>query len=334
MKKIMVTGAGGFLGFEIVKQLCQLGYEVVGLQRSRYQKLADLGVAQVSTSLTDFEAVKKAMIGCDGVFHVAAKAGVWGSYASYYQANVLGTEHVINAAVACGVKRLVYTSSPSVTFAGVDELGVNESVPYAKKFLAHYPKTKAMAERLILKANSRGLKTVALRPHMIWGPGDTNLVPRVIARKKMGKLKIVGNGQNRVDHTYITNASYAHIQAYDALCEEQRCAGKAYYVSNGEPVAMKEMLNRILEAGGLEPLTKQIPAGLAYGVGCILESVYTLLRIKSEPLMTRFVAKQLTTSHYYDISQARRDFGYAPRVNLDQGMAMLSDSLQRASDVC
>ena len=329
MSKILVTGAGGFLGFEIVKKLLALGHEVVGLQRSQYQKLEDLGVTQVTGSLTDLAAVKKAADGCDAIFHVAAKAGVWGSYDSYYQTNVVGTENVITACRELGIKKLIYTSSPSVTFEGVDEIGVDESVGYAKRYLTAYPETKAIAEKKILCENGQDLRTVALRPHLIWGPNDTNLVPRVVGRFRAGKLKIIGDGKNLVDHTYVTNAADAHIQAYDELCGEGKCGGKAYFISNGEPVEMGVMLNRILEAAGEGPVVKNIPAWLAYIAGVGFEFAYRVLGRKDEPIMTRFVAKQLSTAHYYDLAASRRDFGYNPIVSLDQGMAILANNLRK-----
>ena len=329
MSKFLVTGAGGFLGFEITKKLVAQGHEVVGLQRNSYQKLANLGVTQVTGSLIDLDAVMQATEGCEAIFHVAAKAGVWGSYDSYYQTNVVGTENIINACKAKGINKLIYTSSPSVTFDGADELGVDESVGYAKKYLTHYPQTKAIAERLVLSLNSKMIKTVALRPHLIWGPGDNNLVPRVVNRKRAGKLKIIGSGKNLVDHTYVTNAADAHIQAYTELCGQQKCAGKAYFISNGSPVEMGHMLNKILEAAGEESVDKHISPAVAYIAGCVLETIYKILSKTKEPMMTRFVARQLSTSHYYDISAAINDFGYNPTVSFEIGMANLAKDLLR-----
>ncbi len=328
MSKFLITGAGGFLGYETAKQLVIKGHHVVGLQRSKYEKLEALGVTQVTGSLTDLDAVKKAGQGCDAIFHVAAKAGVWGSYESYYQTNVVGTQNVIAACQDLGISKLIYTSSPSVTFKGADERGVDESVGYAEKYLTPYPQTKAIAEQAVRNANSTKLQTVALRPHLIWGPGDTNLVPRVVSRKRAGKLKIIGDGKNLVDHTYVTNAADAHIQAYEELCGQGRCVGKAYFISNGQPVGMAEMLNRILDAAGEQPVTKHIPVPIAYVAGYILETIYRILGRKDEPIMTRFVAKQLSTAHYYDIAAAKNDFGYDPKINLDQGMALLAQDLK------
>jgi nucleoside-diphosphate-sugar epimerase len=252
---------------------------------------------------------------------------VWGDYQDYFDANVTGTRNVILACKAHGVPKLVYTSTPSVTFAGADEDGVDESMPYAESFLCHYAATKAQAERDVLAANGGTLSTVALRPHLIWGPGDNHLVPRVIARARAGKLKLVGRGLNRVDATYIDNAVAAHLCALEVLSQEASCAGKAYYISNDEPLAMGALLNRILEAGGLPPVSRSVPPAVAYVVGASLEKLYAMLGRKEEPIMTRFVARQLATAHWFNISAAKRDLGYRPEVNMDEGMRRLASWL-------
>jgi len=327
--KVLVTGGGGFLGGAIIDQLLARGIEVRSISRGKYPALEAKGVECIQADLSDADAVTVATLGCDAVIHTAAKAGVWGDYQDYFDANVTGTRNVILACKAHAVPRLVYTSTPSVTFAGEDEDGVDESMPYAENFLCHYAATKAQAERDVLAANGGTLSTVALRPHLIWGPGDHHLVPRVIARAKAGKLKLVGNGKNRVDATYIDNAVDAHLCALDVLGPEAACAGKAYYISNDEPVAMGELLNLILKAGGLPPVTRSVPPGLAYLVGAGMEKVYGLLGKQEEPIMTRFVARQLATAHWFDISGAKRDLGYHPAVTMDEGMRRLAEWLGR-----
>jgi len=325
---VLVTGGGGFLGGAIIRLLLDRGETVRSISRGTYPDLEEQGVQCFQGDLADLEAVLAAAEGCDLVFHVAAKAGVWGSYDDYFQANVIGTRNVIAACRAHGIKYLVHTSSPSVTFDGEDEDGVDESIPFATNFLCNYPKTKAQAEWEVLEANRDGLSTVALRPHLIWGPGDNHLVPRILARAKAGKLKLVGKGDNKVDATYIDNAAAAHLAAADALQNGGDCAGKAYFISNGEPIAMRDLLNDILNAAGLPPVAKSVPPGLAYGVGALLEGVYRLLGRADEPMMTRFVARQLATAHWYDIGAARRDLGYAPSVTMAEGMARLAADFQ------
>ena len=329
--KVLVTGGGGFLGTAIIKQLLSRGDQVIAVQRSRYPHLDRMGVPSIPLNLaTDLPKIIDAMQGCDVVIHTAAKAGVWGPFESFRQANVQATNLVISACRQAGVKHLVYTSSPSVVFDGKDESGINESAPYPETYLTAYPQTKAQAEQNVLKANSPQLATVALRPHLIWGPGDHHLVPRILSRAKRGKLKLIGNGSNKVDSIYIDNAAHAHLLAADRLIQQGHqaaCAGKAYFISNDQPIAIRDLINRILQAGGLGPVTKSIPLTLAYHVGAFLEQWYQLRNIQKEPIMTRFVAQQMSCEHWFDISAAKRDLGYKPLISIDQGMQLLAEDL-------
>ncbi|HJZ90718.1 MAG TPA: NAD-dependent epimerase/dehydratase family protein [Gemmataceae bacterium] len=319
----LVTGGGGFLGRAVLRLLRERGDTVRSFSRGAYPALDALGVEQVRGDVADADAVAAAARECEIVFHVAAKAGVWGPWDEYYRANVVGTANVVAACRKHGIRRLVFTSSPSVTFAGVDQNGVNESEPYPTKFLAHYPHTKAVAEQAVLAANGRGLATVALRPHLIWGPGDPHLVPRLVERARAGKLRRIGREPKLVDTTYIENAARAHLQAGDRLREGSPVAGRAYFVSQGEPEPLWDFINRILEAAGLPPVTKGVPAGVALFAGSMLESSYRLLRLRREPPMTRFVARQLSTAHWFDLTAARRDFGYEPGVSTAEGLDRL-----------
>ena len=325
--KALVTGGGGFLGKAIVKRLRERGDEVCSFSRNPHPELTEMGVEHCRGELADAGAVKRAAEGCDIIFHVAAKAGVWGPYEEFYRANVLGTKHVIDACRLHGIKRLVYTSSPSVVFDGSDMEGVDESVPYPEHFEAFYPQTKAEAEQLVLQANDQTLATVALRPHLIWGPEDNHLVPRILARGAKGALLKLGSRECLVDTVYIDNAALAHLQAADHLAVGSVVAGKAYFLSQGEPLPIWDVVNRILDAGGLPPVTRIISPSLAYTIGAILEKVYGLLNLKGEPRMTRFVAKELSTSHWFDLSAARNDFGYQPEVTFDEGVERLREWL-------
>ncbi|MFH2000155.1 MAG: NAD-dependent epimerase/dehydratase family protein [Planctomycetota bacterium] len=324
--KALVTGAGGFLGGAITRQLLRRGAAVRGLARSAYPEMTRLGVDMRKVDIADRGAVLHAAEGCDLVFHVAAKAGVWGSRESYYLPNVVGTQNVIEACRRHGIKRLVYTSTPSVTFDGRDEEGVDESAPYAGQFLCHYAETKAEAEKRVLAANNRDLATVALRPHLIWGPGDNHLVPRIWERGRAGRLRLIDGGKRKVDSVYIDNAVDAHLLAANKLAPGAACAGKAYFISNGEPLPVGELINRILAAAGIPPVTRSVSARTAYVAGAVMEFVFRLLRRRDEPIMTRFVARQLSTAHWFDISAARRDFGYKPRVSMAQGLKRLKPS--------
>lgn len=349
VKHVFVTGAGGFLGLAICRLLRSANIKVTGFARGHYPELTQIGVNMVQGDISDFTQVKSAMQSCDLVFHVAAKAGVWGSLDDYFKPNVQGAQNIIDACQAIGICRLVYTSTPSVTFAGVDEAGIDESQPYAENYLNYYGQTKAQAEQLVLAAAKKNvqestakegtvkeivsqkgkLKTVALRPHLIWGPNDPHLVPRVLERAKAGKLKLVGKEDKLVDTIYVDNAAYAHILAAIALAKpNSKCNGKAYYISNDEPITMAAMLNKILACDDLPPVNKRVASGIAYAVGVTLEWLYKLLNKKQEPIMTRFVARQLSTSHYFDISAAKQDFAYRPLVDIDEGMQRLKASLK------
>lgn len=329
VKRAFVTGAGGFLGKAICQRLIAAGIEVTGFARGAYPELSAMGVDMVQGDIGDSVAVIDGMKGCDLVFHVASKAGVWGSKQSYFSPNVDGAANIINACKRLNIGYLVYTSTPSVTFAGVDEAGIDETASYADKYLNYYGESKAIAEQLVLDSNGFSLKTVSLRPHLIWGPEDPHLVPRVIERARAGRLKLVGREDKLVDTIYVGNAAYAHILAAINLTEKaSTAAGRAYFLSNDEPITMAAMLNKILNCVDLPEVHKRVPANLAYAVGVILETVYGVLGKKEEPLMTRFVARQLSTCHYFDISAAKRDLGYSPLVSIDQGMVKLREYLK------
>ena len=325
----LVTGGGGFLGRAIVELLLVRGEQVRLLARGRYPELEAQGVESVQADVQDAAAVAAACRGIDTVFHVAAVAGIWGSWQHYYGINTLGTRNVLTGCRQHGVARLVYTSSPSVTFAGRDQRGVDESAPYPQRWLCHYPHSKAIAEQEVLAANGHGgLLTCSLRPHLIWGPRDAHLIPRLIERARRGQLRQIGDGKNLIDAVYVDNAAAAHLLAADALRPASPAAGKAYFITNGEPVNCWQWINGILALAGLPPVTKRISLPAAYAAGAALEAVWTVLRRTDEPRMTRFLAAQLATSHYFDISAARRDLGYHPRVKMAEGMRRLGEGLQ------
>jgi len=322
----LVTGGGGFLGRAIVERLLQRGVSVRSIARGDYPELRQLGVETIRADLTDDAAVTQACNGVDVIFHVAAKAGVWGPYQEYHQANVIGTEVVLAAARQCNVPKLVYTSSPSVVFHPGDCEGADESLPYPDFYLTAYPLTKAQAERAVLAANSAQLATVALRPHLIWGPRDNHLVPRILQRAR--SLRRIGRDNKKIDSVYIDNAADAHLCAADRLAPDAACAGKAYFITNGEPWPLWDLVNAILAAGGKPPVTKLVPKGVALTIATMLESIYGGLRIKREPRLTRFVVHELSSAHWFDISAAKRDLGYEPKVSVEAGLKKLADWLR------
>jgi nucleoside-diphosphate-sugar epimerase len=326
--KALVTGGGGFLGGAVVRLLRQRDDVVRSLTRSAYPWLDELGVEQSLGNLSDPEAVDRAVSGCDVVFHVAAQAGVWGRYADFFSTNVTGTDNVIAACKKHGVRKLVYTSTPSVVHAGGDVEGGNESLPYPKHFDAYYTETKAVAEKAVLAANGADLATVSLRPHLIWGPGDPHLIPRILARARVGKLRRIGSRPVKVDVTYVDNAADAHVLAGDKLDVGTQIAGKTYFISNGEPVDLWAFIDRILTEAGLPPLTRTVSAWKARTAGRVLEWVYWLFRLPGEPSMTRFVATQMSTAHWYDITAAKRDLGFEPKVTIAEGLKRLGERLR------
>ncbi len=328
--KALVTGGGGYLGGAIVRALLARGDSVRSLARGDYPQLAKLGVETVRGDLGDAATVSEAARGCEVVFHTAARTGIAGTRAQFERVNVEGTRNVLEACRAQRIERLVYTSTPSVVSAGGEVEGVDESAPYPERFEAEYPRTKAIAERLVLAANGPELRTVALRPHLIWGPGDTQLVARIVARAKAGRLRLVGDGKALIDVVFVDNAAEAHLLAADRLGPDSPVAGKAYFITQGEPVAVATMINAILAAAGLPPETRTIPPRAAWLAGWMLELVHRAFRPDQEPQMTRFVAKQLSTPHWFDISAARRDLGYSPRVSTEEGLRRLAESLRGA----
>ncbi len=325
--KALVTGGNGFLGGAIARQLLERGTQVRSFARGDSPEVRALGGEVLRGDLADPDAVRRAVEGVDVVFHVAAKAGVWGSDEEYERANVTGTQHVLDACRATGVTKLVHTSSPSVVFGGEDLRGVDERVPFPSRYRAAYPRTKAQAERLVRAANGPELATVALRPHLIWGPGDPHIVPRLVERARRGKLRMVGDGKALVDTVYVDNAAEAHLLAADRLAPGSPVAGKVYFISNDEPMPMGEIIHKILRAAGVDRDVPSIPLPLAKAVGWILETSYRMLRLPGEPLMTVFLAEQLAHAHYFDLHAARQELGYAPRVSIDEGMQRLARSL-------
>ncbi len=327
--RVLVTGGGGFLGTAVSRLLRQRGLSVRSLSRSLHPHLDELGVEQIRGDVADAGVVSSAVEGCGTVFHTAAKAGLWGPWHEYHRANVNGTRNVLDACRAAGAPRLIYTSSPSVVFNGSDLAGADESAPYPGRFDAAYPETKAIAEQLVLAANSASLATVSLRPHLIWGPGDNNLLPRIVARARGGQLRRIGRTNALIDPVFIDNAAEAHVLAADRLEPGSPVAGKAYFITQGETIPVWDMIDALLKAAHMEPVRRSIARPLALAGAGMLEAAYRLSGRRDEPPMTRFLARQLSTTHWFRIDAARRDLGYAPRVSIAEGLRRLEEWLHR-----
>ena len=326
--KVLVTGGGGFLGSAICRQLLARGDEVIAYQRSASEELEKLGIRIIQGSITDAELLNTALKGVDAVIHTAAKAGIWGAYDDYFSPNVTGTEIVIRACLNNGIHKLVFTSSPSVTHADGDIEGGDESLPYAEHYNSPYPATKALAEQMVMAANCPELHTVSLRPHLIWGPGDNHLLPKLLERAKSGKLKLPGP-EKLIDTIYIDNAAKAHLLALDRLqSDPDTIGGKTYFVSNDEPLPQSQIIGGLLKAAGLDVDIQSISPCIAIAAGTLLETGWKLLRLKSEPPLTRWSAEHLSTAHWYDISAAKRDLGYTVEISIAEGMEILTASLK------
>ncbi len=327
--KVLVTGGSGFLGSALARRLAADGFQVTTISRRLPEFSDHERITSIRGDITRPETLPAEPDGFEAVFHTAAKAGVWGPKNEYRAANVCGTENIIKFCLRHGISKLIFTGSPSSVFQPGDNEGLDETVPYPERYLCDYPQTKAEAERLVLTANSGELATISLRPHLIWGPGDRHLVPRILRRGKAGRLRRIGTGNALIDTIYIDNAVEGHMAAFRHLLPGGKAAGKAYFLSDGTPVPMWDMINRILHAGGLPPVEKTISLKSARFIASASEWIYRSLGIKQEPLLTRFVVNELTTAHWFDISAARRDLGYAPRVTLDEGFRRLEAWLKK-----
>jgi len=331
--KTLIIGGGGFIGSAIVRQLADKGEEVTVFGRSRYPHLEKFKVKQIQGDMLDSDQLIRSMQGFETVFHVAAKAGIWGSKQEFEQTNITGTRNVLGACFASGVDSLIYTSTPSVVFDRKDLQGVDETVPYAKRFLCYYASSKAVAEQMVLAANSKVLKTCAIRPHLVWGPGDPHLIPRLLERGNKGKLKIVGDGCNLVDISFIENVADAHVLAAENLNSSATAAGNAYFISQGEPVVLWDWINNLFHQLGIPPVKNRIGLGPAYVAGTLLEGIYMWFSMAKEPPMTRFLAEQLAKSHWFSIDKARQDLGYTPRISTAAGMEKLIKWLKKSKSV-
>lgn len=323
---VLVTGGGGFLGAAICKKLLDRGYRVSAFQRRDSAELKKLGVSIIRGDIADFNTLNKAFRGMDTIIHTAAKAGLSLRYDDFYRPNVIGTKNVINACLENGISQLVFTSSPSVTHSDGDIEGGDETLPYAEEYNSPYPATKAISEQMVMAAHGRELHTVSLRPHLIWGPGDNHLLPKLVERAKAGKLKLPGAAK-LIDTVYIDNAAMAHLLAMDKLISDpESVGGKTYFISNDDPRPQGEIIRGLLQAAGIEVEIESISPAIAKAAGTVIGGAWKLLGLRSDPPVTRWSAEHLSTAHWYDISAAKRDFGYHAEIGIDEGLKRLTES--------
>lgn len=318
--RVLVTGSTSLLARRTAEQLLARGDDVVVLQRRR----GELDVEQVLGDVRDADLVARAAARCDAIVHAAAKVGVVGAWEDYRSTNVDGTANVVAAARRCGVSRLVHVSTPSVAHAGHALVGEGAGPVVTGRRRAHYAESKAIAERFALAASAAALPVVAVRPHLVWGPGDEQLVGRIVARARTGRLALVGSGAALVDSTYIDNAAAALVAALDAARPEAPCAGRAYVVANGEPRPVRDLVLGILAAAGVAVRPRHVPRRLATFAGTAAERFWPLLHPGDEPPLTRFLAEQLGTAHWFDPRPVERDLGWRPHVTIDEGLDALA----------
>jgi nucleoside-diphosphate-sugar epimerase len=324
---ILVTGAGGFLGFEIAKMLKLKGHNVYNFSRNHHPKLDTISIKTILGDLRNSSDIEKALEGIEVVFHVAALAGVWGKKIDFFSINYHGTKNLVDACKKLDIKKLIYTSTPSVVFGSNDLKGVDEDTPFPSKYLTHYAHSKSLAEKYVLSNNTDRFQTCALRPHLIWGPGDPHIIPRLVDKAKKNRLKIVGDGKNLVDVIHVKNAAHAHVLAFEKLSQNSSIAGKAFFIGQEEPVCLWDFINKILETKKIKPVRGKISFRFAYVLGAIFEFIYSILKIfKTDPPMTRFVSMQLAHSHYFSQKRAKEELGYSPIISIDEGLKTLDNN--------
>jgi nucleoside-diphosphate-sugar epimerase len=328
-KRVMVTGATSLIGSVLVQQLLERGDEVVAFQRGSTRapdtepttsQRPDLYAGDVR----DAEAVAAAMAGCNVVVHLAAKVGVVGDRSEYADINIGGSRNVLDAARQNGTQ-VVHVSSPSVAHDGTPIVGGGADAPVGDHGVAWYPQTKAVAETMMLQASDDRTAVVAIRPHLVWGPGDTQLIGRIVERARSGRLALVGGGRALVDTTYVDNAASALVAAVDAIEPMHPCAGRAYVVSNGEPRPIRELVLGICAAAGVTAEPRDVPLAVARRIGSMIDSVWPRLGRDDEPPLTRFLAEQLGTAHWFDQRDVREDLDWVPTVSIDDGLRALAD---------
>jgi nucleoside-diphosphate-sugar epimerase len=320
---VLVTGARSLLGAQTVRHLVQRGDTVAVLQRTPSDIAAELGLAEVLGDVTDEAVVARAVAGRDTVIHLAARVGVVGTRSEFFTTNVVGTRVMLAAAREAGVRRFVFVSSPSVAHTGAALAGHGADPADPRRAKGEYSKSKALAEQEVLAADGDGITTVAVRPHLVWGPGDTQLVGRIVERARQGRLALVAGGRPLIDTTYLDNAADALVAAADRADAGH---GRAFIVSNGEPRTVEEMIQRICQAAGQEPPARSVPRAVAWGAGAVAEAVWQLGRRDDDPPMTRFLAGQLGTAHWFDLRATREVLQWEPRVTLDEGFERLRAS--------
>lgn len=315
---VLVTGASGFLGTAVARGLVRRGDDVRTLQR-RPSGVA--GAQDHLGSIDEPALVSDALAGVDTVIHLAAKVSLAGDPREFERINIDGTRALLQAAADAGVTRFVHVSSPSVAHAGVALAGVGAEPASPAHARGEYARTKAEGEVIALAADGDRLRVLAIRPHLVWGPGDPQLVERIVARARVGRLPLIDGGTALIDSTYIDNAVSAIIAGADRM---DTAHGRAYIVTNGEPRPVGELIASMCRAAGVAPPAWSVPSWLARGAGSVVERVWAIRPGADEPPMTRFLAEQLSTAHWFDLTETRAALDWSPEVSLDEGFSRLA----------
>lgn len=321
--KVLVTGATSQLGAAVARQLLERGDDVRSFQRGA----SDDPWEQVRGDIRDADAVLRAATGVDAIVHLAAKVSVTGAWPEFEATNVAGTQHVVDAARAAGVSRLVQVSSPSVAHFGSSLVAADADPADPEQARGHYARSKAIAERVALEAASDDLSVVAVRPHLVWGPGDQQLIGRIVERAASGRLVLIDGGSALIDTTYLDNAADALVAALDRTAQ---LSGEALVVTNGEPRTVAELMTRICRAAGVPEPSRSVPRALASGAGAVVERAWSTTHREGEPPMTRFLAEQLATAHWFDQTYTQQRLEWAPAVSLAEGFKRLAASYDNA----
>jgi nucleoside-diphosphate-sugar epimerase len=325
--KVLVTGGSGFLGGRVIELLLEDGREVRAYSRRPLPGLEAKGAQVVLGGFGDADRLAAAMEGAGAVVHCAGRTGVWGPLEPFLESNTRGAERMLEAARRSDPKIFIYTSSPSVAADKGGLEGADEDAPYVTSRRHGYPYSKMLAEKAVLAAGSPGFRTLALRPHLIWGPGDPHFLPRIFRLEARGRLRIVSGGPYLASHTFIDNAANAHLLALRALESGTAASGKSFFIAEPKPMDVWELINRILACGGRPPVTKTAPRFLLKAYGAVCELLWRALPLKGEPPMTSFTAGHLSSSHWFDIGRAERLLGYRPKVRLEDAFRLLAESL-------
>jgi 2-alkyl-3-oxoalkanoate reductase len=324
--RVLVTGASGFLGKAVGESLVAAGHEVRTFQRRPSQIL---GAEDVLGSVTDQSAVFAVVDGIDAIIHLAAKVSLAGDRSEFDAVNVGGTRAIVAGASRAGVSRLVMVSSPSVAHSGLSIMGDDALAADPVHARGEYARSKAAAELLALGADSPSLRVVAVRPHLVWGPGDTQLVERIVERARAGRLPLLDHGAALIDTTYVDNAASGITAALNRVAEVH---GRSYVITNGEPRPVAELLAGMCTAAGVRAPSWRVPSGVAKAGGALIEAVWRVKPGSDEPPMTRFLAEQLSTAHWFDQRRTRDELQWAPRVTIDEGFGRLAAFYARAGN--